>query len=319
MPLNAQEEAAPAAASAMELIGPVIPVVVLFGIGFLFRRIAFLKTQTVGELRKLVVRVALPALLFQAFLTVEADARTILMAAGIFVLTGLLMFAAFGVNRLSGNRLGVRPFLFGGYEAGMLGYALFLSAFGQAALSTFASVDLGQVLFVFLVLMPMLESRRGGGGLKTALKGIAGSPVIWAIVLGLVIGLVLRRADSGPQVLGPVMDLVELVGGLTVPLISLVIGYELEVHPASLGKALVFVLVRKAVLVGVGVVVLATSVISEPLTQAAFLTLMILPPPFVVILAAKEGEAREISTILSVSTIVSVLAFIILLLTGIGS
>ena len=305
-----------------ELLVSVVPVVLLFAAGFLFRKTSFLSAPTVDHLRKLVVNFALPALLFQAFLTVDTSGGQLLLAGGMFLLCGALLGGALLVDlvlrRRGGRGLGVKPYLYGGFEAGMLGYALFLSAFGNEGLPVFASVDLGQVLFVFVVLMPILFARRGdSGGIRRWLKNIVTSPVIWAIVLGLVTGRILAAIDQPATVLGPVLRFIELVGNLTVPLIAIAIGFGLSFASKQLAKALLFVLVRLAVLVGVILLAFALRLVTGDMLRAAFATMLILPPPFVVALAASESEVEEVSTILSVATVVSVVAFVFLPVLGV--
>ncbi len=305
-----------------ELLISVVPVVLLFATGFLFRKSGFLSGATVDQLRKLVVNFALPALLFQAFLTVETSREQFVLAGGMFLLCGALLGGALLVHvllRRAGRRgLGVKPYLYGGFEAGMVGYAVFLSAFGNEGLPFFASVDLGQVLFVFVVLMPVLFARRGeAGGIRQWVKNIVTSPVIWAIVLGLVTGRILAALGRPATVLGPVLRFIELAGNLTVPLIAIAIGYGLSFATKQLIRALGFVVIRLAVLVGVILLAFAFGLVTGDMLRAAFATMLILPPPFVVALAASESEVEEVSTILSVATVVSVVAFVFLPVLGV--
>ncbi len=209
----------------------------------------------------------------------------------------------------------VRSFMVGGFEAGMLGYALFVSVFGSDALPVFAAVDLGQVLFVFIVLMPILAARVEEGSSESrvfaaAFARICTSPVIWSIVVGLVVGIITRNFDLPSGFFVPVSAFLEILGNLTVPIIAIAIGFELSFDRTYIGRALRFVLARKAVLVGVAVIMIRYLPANDDLTPYAFLTMLLLPPPYVVTLAAKDGEQALVSSILSVSTIVSIAAFV---------
>ncbi len=296
------------------IISKVLPVFLLFILGYLFRRTGFLVPQTAAQMKKLVANITLPALLFRAFLSLKPGGDELLLALMMFVLCGILLAGAMVLMRVFGRSGDIRAYMVSGFEAGMLGYALFLSVFGDTALPVFASVDLGQVLFVFIVLMPMLLSRSGAAEnwretVKAALRNVFLSPVIWAIVSGLVLGSLGRLFNISPEPFAPVSGFLEILGNLTVPVIALAIGYELSFSRNLMGKALTFVLIRKAVLLGLALLLIRYLPVKNSLTSMAFVTMLLLPPPFVVTLAAKEDEQGLVSGILSLSTVISIPAF----------
>ena len=300
--------------NSFEIISKVFPVFLLFILGYIFRRTGFLSLQTASQLKKLAANITLPALLFRAFLSLKPGGEEILLALLMFVLCGVLLAGALILMRITGHKNDIRGYMVSGFEAGMLGYALFLSVFGDTALPVFASVDLGQVLFVFIVLMPMLLSRSGvaenwSGTVKAALRNVFLSPVIWAIVSGLVLGSLGRLFNISPEPFAPVSGFLEILGNLTVPVIALAIGYELSFSRNLMGKALTFVLIRKALLLGFAFLLIRYLPVKNSLTSMAFVTMLLLPPPFVVTLAAKEDEQSLVSGILSLSTVISIPAF----------
>ena len=133
------------------------------------------------------------------------------------------------IGRLFGKILRVdSPYfslMMGGFEMGMLGYALFLALYGSDHLGKIALVDLGQVLFVFFVLMTLLIKERGGASNPLSLlKQFVTSPVIIAIVAGLVAGI-LKGSFSANPFFTLVEELLVMVSSLTVPLIAITIGY----------------------------------------------------------------------------------------------
>jgi predicted permease len=310
----------------------IIPVLLLFVTGFVLKATKFVAASTMTDVKKLVVNITLPALMFTAFLSLEPGPGELAVAGGGFALCIVLLIASRLVDRGMNGRWGIRSYMMGGFEAGMLGYALFLSVFGNDALPVFASVDLGQVVFVFVILMPMLQARRagesgggpgregaagepGGAGKQSAgaavalLRRVVTSPIIWAIAGGLIVGAIGRATSIPAEPFGPISQFLDTIGGLTAPLIALVIGYELEFHPEVLGKALVFVLIRKVVLVGAALLALWLIPGIPALTRFAILTMLLLPPPYVVTLAAHDDEQGLTAGVLSISTVISVLAF----------
>ena len=308
----------------LELATKVLPIFLLFGLGYLFRRTRFMSAQTASELKKLVANVTLPALLFRAFASMEPGREELYLALLMFALCAVLLVGAHIAMRLFRRPGDIRAYMVSGFEAGMLGYALFLSVFSTEALPVFATVDLGQVLFVFVILMPLLLARatvekgERGSVIRGALKNIVLSPVIWSLVLGLVLGGIGRRISYPSETLAPIVGFLEILGNLTVPVIALAIGYELNFQRSIMGKALVFVLIRKIVLLGLALLLVRILPVDNPLIPIAFFTMLLMPPPFVVTLAARDSEQGLISGILSLSTVVSIPAFAVaVLLTGV--
>lgn len=321
----------------LETAARIVPVILLFITGFVFRKSRFLSAATMTEVKKLVVNVTLPALMFVAFLSLVPGREELILAASIFGFSLLLLVVSRLIDRGTGGRWGIRSYMMGGYEAGMLGYALFLSVHGSDALPVFASVDLGQVLFVFVVLMPILQARReasapagegagsgsgsasgsGRGAAAALVRRVITSPIVWAIAAGLIVGAIGRAVDIPAEPFSPISGFLDIIGGLTAPLIALVIGYELEFAGGVLGRAAVFVVIRKVVLVGAALLGLWLIPGIPQLTRFAILTMLLLPPPYVVTLAAHDDEQGLTASILSLSTVVSVLVFaVVVLATG---
>ena len=235
----------------------------------------------------------------------------------------------------------------------MLGYALFASlysgTFGPTALSAFATADLGQVVYVFTILMAQLlagEATGTGEGTQTSkavggsgtsgadqrvkplmlARGLANSPVIIAIAAGLMSAAVIPGAGGLPWAIGGLLDpSLSAIGSLTTPLVCLVVGFNLRhgVEGGGLGfiKVLAAVILRLAAAGGLGLVV-AFGVVPalglERINSMAVMVLFILPPPFIIAVFRKRPEdASYGSSVLSLHTLASLVAvFALALLLG---
>jgi len=299
----------------------VLPVLLLFGFGALLRQGAVIRPETVDDLRVLVVKFTLPAALFQTFLRVSLEARYIVIVVSVF---GACLIAL-GLGRLTGRLIRVQspllPALMTGFEAGMLGYAIYGATFGAKELYHFAIVDIGQVMFVFFVLATFLI--RGSTGLTPSLRttaiSFARTPVIVAILAGMLgsavgLGAVLDGGSPGRAIL----ETVAFVAALTTPLIAIVIGYGTRLSRASLGWPLRTVAVRMAFWVVLAIafdVLVVDGVLHlDRLMQAAVLTMAVLPPPFVIPLFvapdSRWAADREYATnTLSLATVATLGAF----------
>ena len=224
---------------AIEAFSRVLPVLLLIGLGVLIRRQAFLRPTTIDDLRKLVLNVTLPAALFLAMLQVEIEAKYAVVVVGVFGACVVVLIAAPRLRSLARIEPNSMPNLMAGFEAGMLGYALFGALFGMASLWRFAIVDIGQVLFVFFLLAPVVMRRTSGKSIALAelVAQFARTPVIIAIVAGIVGGAIgleetLRERDLSDALLVTL----GLIAALTTPLIAIVLGYSTSLRLGALWR-----------------------------------------------------------------------------------
>jgi hypothetical protein len=118
--------------ASVDALAKVLPVLLLFGLGAVLRRRAFLRPATIEDLRRLVLYLTLPAALFLTFLRVTLEVQYALIVLSVFAACVAMLAAGPLIGRLVGVRSAVLPALLTGFEAGMIGYAIFGSVFGQA-------------------------------------------------------------------------------------------------------------------------------------------------------------------------------------------
>lgn len=297
-----------------------LPIFFLIALGAVLGKTGFFSNEMVGGLKKIVASIALPALLFGAFARIHVDAGLGLLALVVFAACGLMGIIGSLVARVASLPSPATTFLFQGFEAGMLGYALIIALFGQDAVRHFATADLGQVVFVFTALLAQLKRSEAGASVSALdlLRNMLLSPVILAIVAGLVASVAFPDALGSPWASdGVLAPLLTTVGSLTTPLVCLVVGFGLkDFHPSGAGRALVFVVLRLAVALALGSLV-AFGVVRAlgfpPIQSIAVLVLFILPPPFVIpVFRTAQDDARFIGSVLSLHTIASIVAAVVI-------
>jgi len=302
-----------------DIVSRVLPILLLIGTGFWLRRSAFISESTVADLRKLVVNLALPAVLFTAFLEIDFDGSDAAIVVAVFLLCVVL----YGIGRALQPRFGADheyfPFLTTGFESGMLGISLFASAYGLSQVGYFAVVDLGHELFIWFVFLALLLARRDGIQTPSRLFGaFIRSPVIIAILAGIAASLLgLRDALYDGPIVGGVMNTLVFLAALAVPLILLIVGYGIRLDRQGVSEAIVPVSVRLAIVLPLALllpVLLASSLLDgNEYSQAALFTLLILPPPFIIPLYMKPGmpdEQRYVNNALSLYTVISIVLFV---------
>ena len=296
----------------------VLPVLLLIGLGALLRRTRFLNEAAIGGFKQLVVNITLPASLFLAFAGVTLEAGHMVVAALVFALCG----AALLLGRLRRPLFGVDsaylPPLLTGFEAGMMGYAIYGAVFGSGSIFQFAVIDLGQVLFVFFVLAPYVQ-RLGAGPVdfSTTLRNFLRTPVILSILLGIAANRtgVMALADSRP-VSAALVETLRLLAAVTTPLIALVIGYEVNWQHDKLAAPLRTLGLRLIFWVPAGLLinwlVVGPLFPGDRLLQAAVMTMFVLPPPFVIPIFMTDAQASDqayVVNTLSAATVVTLVAF----------
>lgn len=315
-------------------VADLLPVLALFAAGAAAGRYGLIGDEAADGMKKLVASVTLPVLLFSAFAGTRIEAAHLVLVAAVFLSCALMGWAGSRISRSLNLPSPAATFLFQGFEAGMLGYALFEAFFGRVELSRFATADLGQVVYVFTVLMSqMLKPARNGTdnlldgttsgrpafdfrAVAGALKSLLKSPVILAIAAGIVVSLLFGQTAGKPWGPGGFLEkTLSLVGGLTTPLVCISVGYGLRNGVPGARNALKTVLARMAIAIPLSLVIayLLLPAIGMPIGYSrAVVVLFLLPSPYVIAIFRRgRDESAYISATLSLHTAISLAAIII--------
>ena len=292
------------------LLQKVLPVFLVLVLGVMCRKRALLTREGINALKRVAVDIALPAVMFSAFATAEYSLKSVCVPLTMFAVCCGALFLGFVLCRRLKIDGRLSPYIAAGFEAGMLGYALFAILFPGEKASAFAMVDLGQVLFVFTVYKIMLAGKSNAG---EALREALSAPTVWAIALGLLFGATGLYDALKPSGISRVLDaLTDFVSAPTSVLILLAIGYDLD--PAGIewrktGKLMVLRLGVSAVLLCV-VLLVDRFVLGHMMHIGALLLMFVLPPPYVLpVFADVEDERADVSSALSALTFVSIVLF----------
>lgn len=307
-------------ASVLEVAARLLPIILILGLGNLVREKSLLSEQSIKELKGLVINIALPAVLFGAFLEMDLDPSYLL----IFAIVLLICVLMYGLGHLLRTRVGKSreyyPFLMTGFEFGMVGIPLFGAAYGLDAVGYIAIVDLSHELFIWFVFVTLLRMKRDGhGSISTTLKSFLRSPLIIAILAALGLNISgLGGAFEAHAAGQAVTRTLELLGGMLIPVILVIVGYGMRLNLRNAMATLSVVAPRLVILIPMALVlnrVLATAMPGfSPAFEAALFTFLILPPPYVVPLFMPQGITDErtfVNNVLSVYTAVTLIIFIV--------
>ena len=302
----------------MGVVTTVLPVVVMIALGALARKTKLIAREGIGALQILVMKVTLPAVLFGAFYKAS---YTLNVALVVILMFGFSL-AAWGLGALARKKLKgadkYLPFLTTGFEAGMMGYALYAMLFGKDAVRWFAVMDLGQVIFVFTAYMAFLGAQEGDAKpLGARLLDLVKSPTIGAIAAGVLLGATGLGAMLYASPIGePLQAAVDFVAGPTGAVILFVIGYELNFSGLKWRAVGQMLGLRIAITTVLCALMIGALWLMEPdnaLLMWAAALMFTLPPPYVLPIVSKDESAKAIITsTLSVATIYSLLVFAVM-------
>lgn len=288
-------------------------------IGFVLKN--FLDETVIESLRKIVVNLALPSVLFVSFLDVELKPSYFF----IFGITFLLCISLFLIGRFLKKLFKIRfsyfPYLTTGFEYGMLGISLFGAAYGLDKIGFIAVVDLGHEGFIWFVFLPMLLVKRDGAqNPGEVFKSFMSAPVVLAILSSIVFNILgIRDSLYQLPVSGALMTTLKFLGNLTVPLILIIVGHGIKINRAGIGSALLVTVIRLSLLIPLAIflnIYLIRNVLHlDRIFEAALFTLLILPPPFIIPLYSRPTidieEKQYINNVLVIHTLVSVAVFLL--------
>ncbi len=303
---------------ASRIVEKLLPVFMLIFLGWVLKKKAFFAEETIDDLKRIIVSISLPAILFTAFLSIDLQTAYAVVFAVIFTVCVFLYLAGKMLSKATGPENKYLPFLLTGFEFGMMGTVFFGAVFGLENIGYIGIIALGHELFIWFVYVTLLKSSTGAkADFRGILRSFSRSPVIIAVCAGLLLNVLgagnfMSTFPSATAFL----EALEYLGTLTVPLILLIIGWNLEFNRKMVRDSLVPVLFRFVLVVASAIIIdqfLFKRVLHlDPLFSAALYIFFLLPPPYILPLYIPRGETKEITAannFLVLYTLVSIAAF----------
>lgn len=303
----------------MDLLRILLPVLTMLLIGYLCKRTQLISEEGMSGLQTIVMNFTLPVTLFYNFYNASIGLDTLLFPVTFYIITIGGIFLGKLICKIFGEKNKFLPFMLTGYEAGMLGYALFGLLFGNEKVQTYAMMDMGHGLAIFTIYIAMLKATAGEKqGIKETLKGILTTPVLIGILLGLVFGISGLGSVIASTSLGPVVeDLCKFISAPTSAVILVVIGYRMRFKGLpwkKLSKAVCLRIFEQLIIAGVviGLFHLIGGVFASSLTIYSAILMFILPPGFILpLIVNTEADKEFYSSATSVYTLLSIIGFMV--------
>ena len=292
------------------IIQTALPVFLAIFLGALCRSRKFITRDGVDTLKKVVINITLPAVLLNAFATAEYTVAALILPAVMFGLCCVALVLGKLIIRLSGMKSRLAPFLATGFEAGMLGYALFSLLFPKEGISAFALPDIGQTLFVFTLFKILIS---GKTDIKAIGKDMITTPILWAVFVGVLIGATGLYGELKIWGIAGILDsATSFVSAPTAMIILLTVGYDLVIREIPWKKTAGLIVMRLVVAAILLIIIglLNSTVLEGMFFEGAAIVMLILPPPYVIPVFADDPQERvQVSAALSAMTLMTVVLF----------
>ena len=300
-----------------EAITKIIPIILLVSLGYLIQRRHWANDDQMEKIKSGIILLALPAVLFMTFKDMELRKEQMFVTVVFF----LMLWLVYGAGRLISLPMkkhgDLVPFMCTGMAFGVLGIPLYAAVYGMENIGIISIFGVGHESFVWFVYLTLLKKNFNGESFgRGTIGNFFKSPVILSILSGVAVNLLgLGGLFERNILLKGVSLTLESLGGVTTPLIFIVIGYGIRLEKAYVWPAAKLLAIRYAVLFPVSYFVkflVLDRIVGgvTPLYNMAFFTFMVLSPPYMSAIFIGQYSSKEntyvVNNILVMSTVMAV-------------
>lgn len=308
----------------INVLPSVLPILLLISMGYYMQRKETIKQSTIDEIKRIVLNIALPSLLFLNFKDMELKIEYLTLTITVFLFFCVLYLIAEGLNKIKGFYSPLLPFLLPGFALGTLGIPLYVSVFGVENLSKYIILAIGHELFVWFILIVIIKMKHSGTGFSfKIIIDFIRNPFIIAITLGITLNITgLGIVFDENAILKGIGQFLEYLSTIVTPLILIVIGYGLKLNKQYIRESIKLLMIRIPLILIIGYIVkfvfLDRIIIGDRFFDYAWFTYLILPPTYAITLLIGDYSTKENADIASnvavLGTIISIIIYIIFVL-----
>ncbi|MDC7226510.1 MAG: AEC family transporter [Spirochaetales bacterium] len=296
-----------------------LKIAVFILLGLTFRKSGILNEKDVSGLKKIILNVAIPSVLFISFANLEFSLKFIPVILVIFGLNLSLFWLGVLIYKLTGSKHRVLPLLLSTFNFALIGIPLYDSIYGIEYLHNYTMLGVGNEIFVWFVFYFMfrwfLTKGKAEKGINT---GFFKSPIVWGIFFGCLASIFnLNISSSSNFFIKGIYETLTAASGLTTPLILIFIGFHVSARISHIVNSAKLVVLRLVLACSIGyllkITVLNRVIESTVYSDSAFFLFSTLPAIFSVpILAADyitEDETAVLNNTIVLHSIVTIVLF----------
>ena len=300
----------------LSVIEMILPIAIAFSIGILMRKKNMMSDSGSAAIKTIVSKFMLPVILLNAFMFADysKDSMAVII---VFFLAVLAEFGlGFLMRRFIPDRAKYFPFVFATIEGGTIGYPLLAMLYGTRGTSDMAIIDVAHTVFLFLIVIPILQSVDGSDGdFRKILKNAVLSPTFLAMVIGIILGLLdVDKLISNSPVNSIYQSTVSFLSNPAGLLILITLGFDLSLRE-DLRKSVLFTIFTRFAAMwafcAVSCLIIFRFIPYSKETMVALILAFSLPGSYAIPMFGKfEGHRDYVSTSISFSTLVTLLVFV---------
>lgn len=197
----------------------VLPVLLVFGAGYLLQKLAKLDLKSVSTVA---LYIMLPCLVFKTFYNADLNGEYVMM----LVFSALLLISILVINKVVAKVKGYDASMESGLilstafmNSGNYGAPIILFAFGEAGFVY--SVSFLVLQAIIMNFFGVYYAARGKSGLRMAIVSVLKMPPTYAVIAALIMNL------GSIKMPGNLMASVELLANASIPMVMVVLGMQL--------------------------------------------------------------------------------------------
>lgn len=302
----------------------IVPILFMLVMGFVLQIRDLVDEKTMHNLKKGVLNIALPAVLFIAFKDMDLRKEYFLVSFIVFLMMNSFLFAGMLINKIFRIDNIVLPFIVTSFAFGLLGIPLYGSVYGIENVGILSVFGIGNEFFAWFIYVTLIKQKLNGEKFsRETVKNFIKSPIILAIIGGILINVLgFQQWIDKVFILKGLELTLSSLALMTTPLILIIVGYGIKLEKIYMKKAFQFLFLRLLVILAIGYLV--KLLVFNPLLgegsqmfNMAYFTYLILPPPFMLALFVSEYSTEENAAVTNNTIVLSTITCVILFTIGV--
>lgn len=296
----------------------ILKIIIFLLLGVLFRKKAILNQQGIEGLKKVILYLAIPSILYISFSKLDFNLSFLPVSAAVFSINFIMFWFGVLIFKSSGSKHRILPLSLSTMNFALLGIPLFEAVYGIENLHYYTVFGVGNEIFIWFVFYFMFRWFLSSDHAESSeWKSFLKTPVIWGILLGCLAGLLkIDITGSDNFIVSAVSDVLVTASKLTTPLILIFIGFNISLSSKYTLQSLKYVLLRLASIYALGYLI--KFIVIDPFFapsikgDAAYFLLLSLPPVFSLpILADEYLESDELILLNNVIVLHAVITIVL--------
>ncbi len=299
-----------------------LKIAIFLMLGLFFRKGKLLNKSGIEGIKKIIIYLAIPAVLFLSFSQLEFKLSFIPVILAIFCLNLLLFWVGMGFYKLTGSKDRLMPLFMTTMNFALLGIPLYEAVYGIENLHNYTIFGIGHEIFMWFVFYFLLRWFLTKGSVERGINwGFIKSPIIWSIIVGCFFGILkIDLSAENNWIFQGVIDSIKSISFMATPLILIFIGYNISFSISLMKSSFKYISLRLTVTFILGylvkIIILDHLIEKTVYFDSAYFLLLSLPPVFSIPILASdyldENELTLLNNTIVLHAVITIILFSII-------